>query len=41
VIGLCLRAAGVGRQYAPAALDQRFGAALNFTIGWRAEALAY
>jgi hypothetical protein len=32
VSGLCARAAGAGRQYAPAAFGRRFCAALNFTV---------
>jgi hypothetical protein len=32
VNGLCLRAAGAGRQCAPAALGERFWAAPNFTV---------
>jgi len=32
VNGLYVRAAGAGRQYAPAALDQRFWATLNFSV---------
>jgi hypothetical protein len=32
VNGLCVRAAGAGRQYAPAAPDRRFWAPPNFTV---------